>query len=146
MEAPVQETNALRSKAEEAPSDEHDEQQLIEEAGEAADTDKAHENSMPSADEQVEIMHEGASSSEGMVASLSQGVKRIQVEVQRSEAQLKLHFQKAYKAGKKRHAALMKQSEALDKNLHSMQLQENKLETTLAKARATGKTLRQKIR
>jgi len=142
LAAPVQETNALHSNAEETASDE---QQLIEVAGDAAETDNAHENLMPSADEQTQVLHDGASSSEGMVASLSQGVKRIQVEVQRSEGQLKLHFQKAYKAGKKRHAALIKQSEALDKNLHSMHLQENQLETTLAKDRATRKTLKQKI-
>jgi hypothetical protein len=142
LAAPVQETNALNSNAEE---DAADEKQLIEVAGDAAETDKARENLAPSADEQLQVLHEGASSSEGMVASLSQGVKRIQVEVQRSEAQLKLHFQKAYKAGKKRHAALIKQSEALDKNLHSMQLQEKKLETTLAKDRETEQTLKHKI-
>lgn len=93
------------------------------------------------------MQHEDAGTppSERLVTALTQSVKHIQDEVQHSESLLKLAFQKAYKAGKKRHDALVKRSNALKQNRESAQLHEERLKTELAKVRATGKTLKHKI-
>eukprot|EP00930_Biecheleria_cincta_P071447 TRINITY_DN5895_c0_g1_i1.p1 TRINITY_DN5895_c0_g1~~TRINITY_DN5895_c0_g1_i1.p1 ORF type:complete len:507 (+),score=153.85 TRINITY_DN5895_c0_g1_i1:64-1584(+) len=107
------------------------------------------QESMAMASDSTQVLREGVvvdgQMAAGTVASLSSGLKMVQEQVHQSEANLKLHFQKAYRAGKKRHDALIKQSDALKVSMRKMQAQDQKLEATLAKLRATDNTLKQKI-
>lgn len=137
---PVEEPVETDQKSEMPDADET--QALAEESSSASVTQDA---SSASVTQDASKSASAALFAQGIVSKLSLGVKHVREQVKKSEAQLKLHFQKAYKAGKQRRATLDKVSDVLEKNIRSMQAQEKQLQASLAKVIATGKQLDQKI-